>query len=155
MKKSLIAMILTVLMIYGCSVFHMPPANKAKGDDVVCILFKDKRFKTGVVGNLTGALSGKGYKIVTGSVKQAKYFKASDYGAVVYMAELWAWHTPLHAKRYYRNNDQAKNIVFVITSADPDVVIKKPFDAVTSASEPDKIEPVAREILDRLERILR
>jgi hypothetical protein len=70
------------------------------------------------------------------------------------MAELWAWHTPWHAKRYFRNHNEARNIVFVITSGDPDVTISQPFDAITSASSPDKVEPVTKDILERLDRIL-
>jgi len=73
----------------------------------------------------------------------------------VYMAELWAWHTPWHAKKYFRKNKEAGNMVFVITSGDPDVVITKPFDAVTTASKPNKVGPVTQEILAKLERILK
>ncbi len=71
------------------------------------------------------------------------------------MAELWVWHTPWHAKKYFRKNKEAGNMVFVITSGDPDVVIIQPFDAVTTASRPDKVEPVTQEIMVKLESIMR
>ena len=156
MRKATIRMLvfIAVLFIAGCSLMRPPPVREVKGPRVVCILFNEKRFKIEVVGRLTGVLSRKGFQVVIGSVKDAKYYKPGDYGAVVYMAELWAWHTPLHAKRYYKNNHQPGNVVFVVTSAVPDVVIKKPFDAVTSASRPDKAEPVAQEIMVRLDTIL-
>ena len=83
-------------------------------------------------------------------MKQAKYFSAADFAAVVYMAELWAWHTPWHAKKYYREQNEADTIIFVITSGDPNITIEKPFDAVTSASASGKVEPVVGEIMDRL-----
>ena len=42
----------------------------------------------------------------------------------------------------------------MITSAYPDVVIKEPFDAVTSASKTGEVERVSREILEKLDNIL-
>ena len=71
------------------------------------------------------------------------------------MTELWAWHTPWHAVRYFKKHAEARNIIFVITSGDPDVVIKEPFDAVTSASNPGKVTVVSKEIIDRLDAILK
>ena len=130
------------------------PEKVLKGSNMVCILFNSKRFKTEVVKDVSESLAGKGFKVVTDTVKKAKYYDSADYGAVVYMAELWAWHTPWHAKKYYRKNNEAENIVFMITSGDPDVVIKKPFDAVTSASKPDQVNRVSREIIERLDNIL-
>ena len=154
--KKLVFMVWFIIpVIAGCSVFSSAPVREVKGDDVVLMLYKNKRFKKGVISKLTEALAEKGSKIITGSVKQAQHYKASDYGAVVYMAEFWVWHTPWHAKKYYRNNKEAGNMVFVITSGDPNVVITKPFDAVTSASRPDKVGPVTQEILAKLEAILR
>ena len=43
---------------------------------------------------------------------------------------------------------------FLSLQGDPDVVIKKPFDAVTSASRPGEVERVSREIMEKLEVIL-
>ena len=148
MKTKLIIAIIALIVIAGCAA--VKPMQKDKGEKVVCVLFNDTRFKTEVVGNLTKQLSKNGYRIATGSVKQAKYFNAADYAAVVYMAELWVWHTPFHAKKYFRKHSEADNTIFVITSGDPDVSITKPFDAVTSASSPKKVEPVIREIMGRL-----
>jgi hypothetical protein len=144
------------LLIAGCSTLRtVPPISGEKGEKVVCILFDDTQFKTELTGKLTSALSKKGYRIVTGRVQQAKQCKHSDYGAIVYMTELWAWHTPWHAKRFFRRNDEAANIIFVITSGNPNVTIKKPFDAVTSASKLDRIEPVTKEILASLDRVVK
>ena len=151
--KHLFVLLLTFL-ITGCSIFVKKPGQVLKGSNVVCILFNSKRFKTEVVKNVSEFLAGKGFKVVTDTVKKAKYYNSDDYAAVVYMAELWAWHTPLHAKKFYRKNSEAENIIFVITSGDPDVVIKKPFDAVTSASRPDQVNRVSGEIMERLDSIL-
>lgn len=143
------------MLIAGCSALKpVAPISGERGEKIICILFNDTRFKTEVTGKLTAALSKKGYRVVTGSVQQAKYCNHGDFGAVVYMAELWALHTPWHTKRYFRRHDKAANIIFVITS-NANVTIEKPFDAVTSASTPDRIEPVTNEILARLDRILK
>ena len=131
------------------------PVQELKGDNVVCILFNDRKFKTEVVDKISKSLKETGYEIVTDRVKRSKYYNASDYCAVVYMTELWAWHTPWHAVKYYRKNNRALNIVFVITSADPDVIIKEPFDAVTSPSKHMEVDRVSRVITERLSRIIK
>jgi len=155
MTRQFIMLAVFLLLVTGCSMLKpAAPISGEKGKNVVCILFKDTRFKTEVTGKLTAALSKKGYQVVTGSVHQAKNCNARDYGAVVYMTELWALHTPWHTKRYYSKHDKAANIIFVITS-NANVTIKKPFDAVTSASKPDRVEPVTEEILARLDKILK
>ena len=156
MQRQIIVLVMFLLLVAGCSAMKpVAPISGEKGKNVVCILFKDSRFKTEVTGKLTAALSKKGFRVVTGAVNQAKNCNASDYGAVVYMGEYWEWHTPWHMKRYFRKHDEAANIVFVVTSGNPHVTIKKPFDAVTSASKPDRVEPVTEEILARLDRILK
>ncbi len=145
-----------MLFAAGCSTMRpAKPVSTEKGPKVVCILFKDTNFKTEVAGKVTAALSAQGFRVVTGTPSQRKAVKAADYGAVVYMAEYWAWHTPGHAKRYFQDNDEAANILIVVTSGDPVVTIKKPFDAVTTASKPDRVEPVAQEILTRLGKIVK
>ncbi|MCE5248971.1 hypothetical protein LLG96_01995 [bacterium] len=156
MKRNMLTgfVLLACVLAAGCAAFKPSPVQDIKGKNVVCILFKDTRFKTEVVGKVTGELAPKGCRVVTGLVGQAKYYKPADYGAVVYMTEYWMRHTPWHAKRYYKRYKQPENVIFVITSGDPDIVVKKPFDAVTSASKPDRVESVAREIITRLDRIL-
>ena len=155
MKTAIISLYSAIIILSGCSAMAPAPlVQQEKGDKVVCILFKDTRFKTEVVGILTGELSKKGYRVVTGSVAQARHYIADEYAAIVYMSELWAWHTPWHAKRYYREQDEAINIVFVVTSGDPDVSILKPFDAVTSASSPGKVGDVVGEVMTKLDRVL-
>jgi len=156
MTKQILTAIALVLFFAGCSIFGLckPPVQEIKGDNVVCFLFKTGTFKSEVVEKVTQFLTEKDLRVVTDTVKNAKYYNASDYGAVIYIAEYWAWHTPRHAKRYFNRNKGSENIIFVITSGDPDVTIKKPFDAVTSASKPDRVETVSQEIIERLSRIL-
>ena len=157
MIKQILTAISLVLLIAGCSILGLrkPPVQEVKGDNVVCFLYKTGTFKSDVVKNVTQFLTGKDLRIVTDIVKNAKYYNATDYGAVIYMAEYWAWHTPWHTKKYFNINKGSDNIIFVITSGDPDVTIKKPFDAVTSASKPDRVEPVSQEIIERLDHIVR
>lgn len=153
MKIHLVLTLCALGIIGGCAA-GTQPVQTLKGEKVVCILTTGTRFKTAVIEQVSTSLVAKGYRVVNGSRKKANFYKASDYGAVVYLAEYWAWHVPFNAKRYYRRNNEAANIVFVITSGDPDVTISEPFDAVTNASTPANISRVSGEILDRLDRIL-
>ena len=156
MSNYLVSVLVLIFLVAGCAApGKMVPLEKVKGDNVVCILFEDSKFKDSIVGNLKKSLSGKGYEVITDSRKKSKQYNSTDYGAVAYMTDFWAWHTPWNAKRYFRKNNEADNIVFVITSGNPNVTIKKPFDAVTSASNPDSVERVTREIMERLDIILR
>ncbi|HDY88936.1 MAG TPA: hypothetical protein ENH82_12590 [bacterium] len=133
----------------------MTPADKVKGDNVVCILYENSKFKDQVIENIKKSIVGKGYEAVTDKRKKSKLYNSADYGAVVYLTKYRVWHTPLHTKRYFKKNNNAENIIFMVTAGDPNVTIIKPFDAVTSASNPDSVERVTREILDRLDGILK
>ena len=129
-------MFLLAVLLAGCSLFVTPPAqeitrnevksHEVQGNRIVCIIFKDSRFKSDVVERLIGSLTARGYNVVTDDVKRAKFYKPSDYDAIVYMADYWAWHVPWHAKNYYRNNNKSSNIIFVVTAGDPDVKIHRP-----------------------------
>ncbi len=89
MIKQILTAISLVLLIAGCSILGLrkPPVQEVKGDNVVCILFKNRTFKNEIVKNVTRFLNGKDLRVVTDTVKNAKYYNASDYGAVIYMAE--------------------------------------------------------------------
>ena len=157
MTKQILTATALVLFFAGCSIFGLrkPPVQEIKGNNVVCFLFKTGTFKNDVVKAVSQFLTGKDLRVVTDTVKNAKYYNASDYGAVIYMAEYWNLHTPWHTKKYFKRNKGSENIIFVITSRNPDITIKKPFDAVTSVSKPDRVKTVSQEIIERLGFILR
>ncbi|MHB9029855.1 MAG: hypothetical protein ACYC9O_13895 [Candidatus Latescibacterota bacterium] len=157
MRKALFLYVISVLVftLAGCGGKPAPERLAAKGKNTVCILSGEKRFKNEVIAKVTTSLEAKGYKVVRDETAHSEYYRAADYGAVVYIAEYWAWHTPRHAIRYFNGNGKSPSIVFMITSGDPDVTIKQPFDAVTSASSPKNVDTAAGEILARLEGILK
>lgn len=138
----------------GCGPKPAPANRGVTGKNVVVILTTGKRFKDEVVARVTTALEKKGIRVLRDARGASGAYRAADYGAVVYFAERWMWHTPFHAQRYFRRNGNARNIVFVITSGDPDVKIRKPFDAVTSASSPKEVDRVTNDVFARLELIL-
>ncbi len=153
-KRCAAAVVLCALLAAGCAAFVKPPADQPKGDGVVALLFDESDFKNRVAAGVTMALEGEGVRVTTDRLKRAKYYDAADYGAVVYFADLWAWHTPWHAVRYWKANGKARNIVFVVTAGDPDAKITEPFDAVTSASDPAKADAVVSEIAARVGDVL-
>ena len=153
MVKQVVPILTLMLLVTGCSMLTKQPIQQLKGNNVICILHEKSRFKAGVIKNISHSLYEKGFEVTTGKRKLSKNYNSGDYLAVVYMVEYWAWHTPWNALRYFKKNNRNNNIIFVITSGDPDVVIKKPFDAVTSASKPDQVERVSREIITKIERI--
>ena len=152
MKKSAITIFLLLFILSGCSSGKkMSSTGIVSGKDTVAILYKESKFKDAVLEKVETYLKEKKIRFVADNVKNSKKYKASDYLAVIYMAEFWAWHTPAHTKRYFSRNDNASNIIFLITSGNPDVRIKKPFDAVTSASKQSGVEKVSSEIIRRIE----
>jgi hypothetical protein len=144
-----------VFCLAGCGAKPAPEKLAMKGKNVVCILSGDKRFKTEVIEKVARSLEAKGFSVVRDETGNAEYYNAADYGAVVYIAEYQAWHTPRHAIGYFKRNGQAPNIVFVITAGNPHLKIKKPFDAVTSASKQKEVDRVSGEIMTRLDGILK
>lgn len=155
MRHTLSCTAILLAFLAGCSAFVSAPENVQTGQKVVCILYNETAFKNGVVALVKEKLSSEGYTVVTDRVSRAKYYPADRYGAVVYMAKLWAWHVPLHQKRYFSANKKAGNIVFLTTSGDPNVRITEPFDAITGASDKNRIIEVSQTLLGRIDRILR
>ncbi|MDP2983231.1 MAG: hypothetical protein Q8O92_07870 [Candidatus Latescibacter sp.] len=155
MNKILISFLLPVfaLSMMNCGEKPSPQGQAVKGGKVVCILFNEKRFKTEVVKKVSQALAEKGYTVASDRPKYANIYSSEDYAAVVYMTEFWMWHTPRHAISYYNKNNKAGNIIIVVTSG-ANVVIKKPFDAITSASRVKDVDRVSEKILNRLGKIL-
>jgi hypothetical protein len=155
MPIRVIAAILFAISISGCSVFVAAPEKVETGRNVVCILYNETIFKTEVVKTVSAYLESSGYRVVTDRTKRAKFYPAAKFGAVVYMAEYWMWHVPFHQKSYYADNDKASNIVFVTTAGDPDVRITRPFDAITSVSKKSEVGRVSKDILSRMEPMLK
>ena len=154
MVKYLFLLVLIGMAVSGCAARRAAPVGAVKGAQVVCILSDESFFKSQVIERIRTNLRERGVEVITDARKRSGYYHPAEYGAVVYMTEYWAWHTPWHTKRYYRKYSEAKNIIFFITAGDSYVKIKKPFDAVTSASNPDSIERVSREILTKLDTVL-
>ena len=155
MRKSIIATLLLILILSGCSMFANAPDEILKGDKTVCIIFNETAFKTALVKNMTASIETRGCRVVTDRVKRAKYYNSADYGALVYMAEHQVWHVPFHTKRFFKHNKFSRNTLFVITAGDPSREIHKPFDAVTCASRSNLVESKAYEIGVKLDRILK
>jgi hypothetical protein len=152
MKNILLVFFLTFIIIAGCSSEkRISQTGVSAGKDTVAILFKQSTFKSAVIDNVEKSLKEKNIKFVRDDVKNSGNYKASDYHAVIFMADYQAWHTPLKAKKYFHKNGDASNIIFFITAGDPKVKIKKPFDAVTSASKEPEIGRVSSEIITRIE----
>ncbi len=141
-------------VLSGCGQKPVPANRGVTGKNIVVILSKDSRFKSEVIAKVSAAVEAKGLKVLRDATGASGAYRAADYGAVVYFADYWMHHTPNHAKRYFNRNGGASNIVFVVTAGDPDVTIKKPFDAITSASKQKDVERVAGEIVGRLETML-
>jgi hypothetical protein len=152
-------LMVSLLILFAFSMVHCggkpsPQGTIMKGEKTVCILFNDKKFKNEVIEKVSLSLQEKGYTVILDRPKNADNYSSKDYGAVIYMAEFQMWHTPRNAVSYYKKNNRANNIIFVITSGDPHVVIKKPFDAITSPSRMKDAESLSNKILIRLGTIL-
>lgn len=155
MKRNItVSMLALIAIAMGCSMMRNPSENDLKEHGVVLILVDPYDYKDSLARSIADHVTEAGYQPSIIDVKHAGKYKASNFAAVIYMAEYWMWHVPFHAKRYFKNNDEGENIVFIITSGDPDVHITKPFDAVTTASDSDRKDAVLNEVFSRLDQIL-
>lgn len=148
-------MLLCPGLILSCSMSMPKPENIRTGDDVIMIFHTQTAFKKEVTDKVSAALTDSGYTVATDMIRNAQYYPPDSLAAIVYMAEYKYWHVPLSAKRFYKRTKDADNIVFFITSSDPEKKISKPFDAVSAASMKKCIDPAADELLARLEQVLR
>ena len=156
MKRLLYTIILLCpIFLLSCSMSLPKPDDIRTGDDVIMILHTQTAFKKEVTEKVSAELTGRGYTVATGMIRNAQYYPPDSLAAIVYMAEYKYWHVPLSAKRFYKRTKDADNIVYFITSSDPEKKISRPFDAVSAASMQKCIDPAASELLARLERILR
>ncbi len=84
MSNYLVSALAFVLLIAGCAApVKMVTQESSKGDNVVCILYEDSRFKEAIIEGLKEAISEKGYEVIAERRKNSKYLDSSDYGAVV------------------------------------------------------------------------
>ena len=139
----------------NCSKTVPKPENIRTGDDVIMILCTETPFKREVTNKISEEFTGRGYTVTTGMIRNAQYYPPDSLAAIVYMTEYKYWHVPLGAKRFYNRTKDAGNIVFFITSSDPEKKISKPFDAVSTASMRKCIDPASAELISRLEGVLR
>ena len=79
-RKHFTPILALALLFTGCSIYAVRPYREVKGEKVVCILHNDTIFKTEVVKNVSNSLAEKGYSVVIGGVRQAKFFNPADYG---------------------------------------------------------------------------
>jgi hypothetical protein len=156
MEKKLLGILLTCFLFISCAPEKtIISEQKPKGKNVICILYKPTSFKDAVIEKVSKSLSEKGLIIVKESLKDSKYCKASDYGAVIYMQEYHMWHIPGTAIQFNKRNSNVKNTIFLITAGDPNLKIKSPFDAVTCSSKKKNIDSVSEEIILRVNNILK
>ncbi len=94
MVKQVVPILTLMLLVTGCSMLTKQPIQQLKGNNIICILHENSKFKTEVIKNISHSLYEKGFKVITNKRKLSKYYKSDDYLAVVYMVEYWAWHTP-------------------------------------------------------------
>jgi hypothetical protein len=156
MEKKLLGVLLTCFLFIQCAPQKtIVTEQKPKGKNVVCILYKPTAFKDSVIEKITKSLSEKNIIVVKENLKDSKYCKSSDYGAVIYMQEYHAWHVPKTAIKFHKRNYESKNTIFLITAGDPKLKIKSPFDAITCPSKKKNIDSVSEEIILRINNILK
>lgn len=86
----LLTAVALAVVVAGCGQKPLPANRGVMGKDVVVILSTGKRFKQEVIMRVTASLEGKGVRVVRDATAAADAYRAADYGAVVYFAELWA-----------------------------------------------------------------
>lgn len=152
MKNNLIMLFFMFFLAAGCSTGKSirNEANVPAGKDTVVILYKQSKFKDTVIGKIENSLKEKDIEVAADNVRNAGNYSSSDYRAVIFMTDYQAWHVPMNARKYFKRNNSAPNIIFFITAGDPDLKIKKPFDAVTCSSRESEADRVASEIVRRV-----
>ena len=148
-----------VAIVYGCTARYVPSSEfgdkNAAGRVLIATVGTD--FKDAVVEKVTQELADEDVYVMVIDLKAIENTDTQQFDAIVLVNTCTAWMVDYHVTDFLRATDDGdkERIVVLTTAGDPDWEAEKlDVDAISSASVPEKISPVANEILVRIRRLL-
>ena len=155
-----VASIATVISIfYGCTARYVPSSEfgNMNAADRVLIATVGTDFKDAVVEKVTQELAEEDVYVRIIDLKAIENTDTQQFDAIVLFNTCTAWMVDYHVTDFLRAADESEKewIVVLTTAADPDWEAGNlDVDAISSASVPEQISPMANKILVRIRRLL-
>ena len=156
----------SILLATGCTVPHYlwpqrdigfhetnPQTLKKK----ILIASRDSAFKRELVDSITAEYSSRPIYIRTTGIEALSKEDANDYSAVVLITTCMGWTVDVEVERFLNRYGHLPSIIVLATSNGGDVLPKmknRKIDAISSASVIDRIQPLAQEMIARINRLI-
>ena len=163
MRSWMYAALVTGFAILACAIVACQSAGPmvvrvqgAADAKKVLIANEGSEFKTAVLDQVVAGLQADGCTVVTTDLAGLADPSAATLDAVLILNECWAWQPRRQVRRFLGRSDRKDRVVLLTTAGDPDWKHgKMGVDAVSSASEEAKVQPVANDLLRRVRQRLK
>jgi len=135
--------------------FH--EVNDPSLEKSILVASRRSEFKNAIVDRIGDAFRGESVYIKFIGIKQLKEEDGAKYDAVVLINTCMAGSMDRHVKAFIKRHTDQKHMIVLTTSGDgawlPDMEGRH-FDAISSASQKDKIDEVADQIIAKMRSLL-
>lgn len=130
--------------------------DTVKQEKKILIARQESEFKHALMLQIKKRLKEHPYHVECIDLKSLKKKESKQYDAIVIINEVRAWHLNMHNRQFLDKLDpgERKKILMVSTAKTDWKIKKKDIDAVTVASEMNKVEPLADKIVTKIQALL-
>jgi hypothetical protein len=154
---SSLVLVVLALAFCGCAVRAVRTTEwgDLNAERRVLIATQTSEFKEAVVARIVEGLKEDLYYVKVIDLKALKGEPATEYDAIVVVNTCKAWSMSRGASRFVKNFEEREKVVLLTTAGGGDWMPKLGgLDAITSASKSNKVEPLANEIVGKVQKIL-
>ncbi len=154
------------LLVFGCTAPHyfwpqrdigFRETNPQTMEKKILIASRDSAFKRELVDRITAAYSNRPIYIRTTGIEALADENANDYSAVVLITTCMGWTVDVEVERFLTRYGHLSSIIVLTTSNGGDVLPdmeNRKIDAISSASVPDRAQPLAQKLIAKINRLI-
>ena len=159
-------MLLAIIFICGCTAPHyiwpqkdmgVYEINLATAEKRVLIASRDSDFKRALVDVITKAYENQPVFVKIIGIEALENEDANVYSAVLLINTCMGWTVDVEVGRFLENYGTFESIIVLTTSAGGDVSPENEnwaVDAISSASTLDRVQPLADELIGKIDRLI-
>ena len=164
MKRSIL---LAMIVICGCTAPHYIWPQKDMGGYEINLVTEEKRvliasrdsdFKRTLVKEITNAYEHKPVYVKIIGIENLENEDANQYSAVVLINTCMGWTVDVEVGSFLEKHGTLESIIVLTTSAGGDVKPeneKWAVDAISSASTLDRVQPLANDLIEKIDRLIK
>ena len=154
------------LLVFGCTAPHyfwpqrdmgFKETNLQTLEKKILIASRDSAFKRELVDSITAAYINRPIYIRTTGIEALANENANDYSAVVLITTCMGWTVDVEVERFLARYGHLSSIIVLATSNGGDVLPdmeNRKIDALSSASVLDRVQPLAKKMIARINRLI-